>query len=248
VGYALDTKQLGLKQAFTLTYADVRYGDADEDVNHVRELVAKVQALPQTVRELYRLTDAVIQAPADAADDFEKANDAKTATKAAPRLATLALPELLRQLSAVLLVMKSLIKGQRTDTDKNFKWPALYAAFTTANKRRVVASKKRPVDTKPRLVRTLPLTVSDGQPVRLANTNYGAAYTLTVENQSGSDLLLWMAQKDGSQTTPGLCPAGAVTVLTRADIGPETARYLTAQFVGESGGQATVRVRRVVTG
>ena len=46
VGYALATKQLGLKQAFTLSYADVRYSEATEDANHVRDLVKAVQALP----------------------------------------------------------------------------------------------------------------------------------------------------------------------------------------------------------
>jgi len=47
-------------------------------------------------------------------------------------------------------------------------------------------------------------------------------------------------------TTPQLCPAGQTTTLTRRDLGPETARYLTGQFVGAAGGEATVVVRRVV--
>ncbi|MBO2009585.1 hypothetical protein [Hymenobacter negativus] len=136
VGYALATNQLGLKQAFTLSYADVRYGEATEDVNHVRDLVKAVQALPAQVRKDYRLTDAVIQAPADAADAFEQADDDQTDAKAAPRLATLALPELLRRLSAALRLMETLLKGQRTDTDPKFQWPAFYAAFKEANKRR----------------------------------------------------------------------------------------------------------------
>ena len=42
------------------------------------------------------------------------------------------------------------------------------------------------------------------------------------------------------------CPAGAVAVLTRANIGPDTARYLMGQFQNATGGNATVVVRRVV--
>ena len=38
----------------------------------------------------------------------------------------------------------------------------------------------------------------------------------------------------------------AVTVLTRANIGPDTARYLMGQFQDATGGSATVVVRRVV--
>ena len=248
VGYALATKQLGLKQAFTLTYTDVRFGEATEDVNHVRELVAKVQALPVQVRKDYRLTDAIIQAPADAADRFEQADDTQTSTKAAPRLATLALPDLLRQLSAALLLMETLLKGQSTDKDPKFQWEPLYKAFKEANKRRGVAASSRRAAPKARIVRTLPFTAAGtGQPQRLANTNYGPAYTLTVENRSAVPLLLWMAQKDGAATTPHTCPAGAMTTVTRADIGPATARYLMAQFQGGgAGGAATVVVRRVV--
>ena len=247
VGYALAVGDVGLKKQFTLSYADVRYGEATEDVNHVRALVAAVQALPAQVRKDYRLTDAVLKAPADAAQRFEETEDAQTKAQAAPRLATLALPELLRRLGAALRLMQTLIAGQRTDTDPKFQWAALDAAFAEANKRRQVASQFRTgTNGKPRIVRTIPVTVADGRALRLANTNYGPAYTLTVENHSAHSLLLWMAQKDGLQTTPLPCPAGAITTLTRADLGPETARYLTAQFAGEGGGQATVVVRRVV--
>ena len=246
VGYALATGQLGLKQAFTLSYADVRYGEATEDVNHVRDLVKAVQALPAKVRTDYRLTEAIVQAPADAADEFDAAGDAQTDAKAAPRLATLALPELLRRLSAALRLMDTLIKGQRTDTDPKFRWAALYDAFAEANKRRGVAAKTRQAAGGSRIVRTLPVTSASGMTLRLANTNYGPAYTLTVENHAATPLLLWMAQKDGAKTTPLPCAAGAVTVLTRANIGPDTARYLMGQFQDATGGSATVVVRRVV--
>ena len=92
VSYALATGQLGLKQTLTLSYADVRHGEATEDVNHVRDLVKAVQALPAKVRADYRLTEAIVQAPADAADEFDAAGDTQIDAKAAPRLATLALP------------------------------------------------------------------------------------------------------------------------------------------------------------
>jgi hypothetical protein len=247
VGYALATKQLGLKQAFTLTYTDVRFGEAAEDVNHVRALVAAVKALPAQARKDFRLTEAIVQAPADAADLFDAAGDAQTDAKAAPRLATLALPELLRQLSAALRLMETLLKGQSTDTDRKFNWLGLYEAFAQANKRQKVAASSHRGTSAARIVRTLPFTAAgNGQPQRLANTNYGPAYTLTVENHSAAPLLLWMAQKDGAATTPHSCPAGAITTVTRASIGPETARYLTAQFEGAAGGTATVVVRRVV--
>ena len=246
VGYALATNQLGLKQAFTLTYADVRYGEATEDMNHVRDLVKAVAALPAQVRKDYRLTDAIIQAPADAAKLFEDADDNQTNAKAAPHLATLALPELLRRLSAALRLMDALLEGQSTDTDPDFQWPALYQEFTDANKRRGLPARARKAAGGPRIVRTLPVTTASNQPLRLANTNYGPAYTLTVENRSATPLLLWMAQKDGAPTTPHPCPAGAVTTVTRAALGPETARYLMAQFQGPGSGAATVVVRRVV--
>ncbi|MDQ2795428.1 MAG: hypothetical protein M3Y12_15680 [Bacteroidota bacterium] len=246
VGYALATGQLGLKQAFTLSYADVRYGEATEDVNHVRDLVQAVLALPAQVRKDYRLTEAVIQAPAEAADAFEAAADVQTDAKAAPRLATLALPELLRRLSAALRLMETLLKGQRTDADPKFKWAELYAAFAEANKRRGLPARARKAAGGIRIVRTLPVTSASGMALRLANTNYGPAYTLTVENRAPVPLLLWMAQKDGAKTTPLPCPAGQVTVLTRDKLGPDTARYLMGEFQGSAGGSATVVVRRVV--
>ena len=243
VAYALATKRLDLVQLFRISYSDLVRGEAAEDVNLVRALVANVGALPAAVQKNYRISEAVLQAPALAADAFEAAETTQTITKAAPRLATLALPELLRRLGASLRLMDTLAKGQRSDPDP--QWAAMYAAFAEANKRRQVAPTRHPVNVRPRIVRTLPLTLSDALPRRLANTNYGPAYTLTVENRSAHALLLWMAQKDGAATTPGRCPAGTVTTLTRAAIGPETARYLTAQFEGADGGQATVVVRRV---
>ena len=67
-----------------------------------------------------------------------------------------------------------------------------------------------------------------------------------MENHAATPLLLWMAQKDGTKTTPLPCPTGAVAVLARANLGPGTARYLMGQFQDATGGSATVVVRRVV--
>ena len=138
-----------VKQAFTLSYADVRCGEATEDVNHVRDLVKVVQALPAKVRADYRLTDAIIQAPADAADEFNAADDAKTDAKAAPRLAILALPELLRRLSAALRLMETLLKASAPTRTRHFIGPNCTDAFAGANKRRGVATKRRKVGAKP---------------------------------------------------------------------------------------------------
>ena len=245
-GYALSISDAGLKQALTLTYHDVRYGEATEDVNHVRELVRRVQALHEKVRKAFRLTDKTMQDVTDAADLFERSDDTQTISKAAPHLATVALPELLRRLGAALRLMRTLIAGQRTDTDPDFRWADLYAAFGLANKRQTVAPSARRGSSSPRIVRRLPITVPDGRAVRLAVVGYGPAYTLTVENRAATPLRLWLAQKDGAETTPLPCPAGQTTVLTRRDIGPETARYLMAQFDGAAGGSATMVVRRVV--
>ena len=89
------------------------------------------------------------------------------------------------------------------------------------------------------------MTTASNQPLQLVKTNYGPAYTLTVKNRSADPLLLWVAQKDGAKTMPLACAAGAVTVLTRANLGPKTARHHIAQFQDMKGGEATVVVRRV---
>ena len=246
LGYALSIGSEGLKQAFALTYTDVRVGDATEGVNRVRELVAKAGALPAQVRQDFRLTKAIVEAPAKAAKQFAEADDEQTAAKAATHLATLALPELLHRLSAALLLMKTLLAGQAPDPDP--RWADLNAAFCDANKRREVPRAGRPQQPgdKPRVVHTLQVRGEDDCALRLHGTNYAPAYTLTVENRSPNPLYLWMAQRDGAATTPQECPAGQTTVLVRGALGPETARYLTGRFGGTGGGEATVVVRRVV--
>ncbi|UOQ74206.1 hypothetical protein [Hymenobacter cellulosilyticus] len=216
----------------------MRYGHAAEDVAAVRALVERAQALPAAALTRFRITVPVLQAPLTAATAFEQAAENQWEVKSGTRLATLALPELLTRLRAQLALMERLVAGMRTDP--NPRWEELYRAFRDANKRRTVPT-GRPaaegIGAKPRVVRRLLLHRQDGQAVRLADTNYGAAYTLTVENRSGNALLLWMAQKDGAETTPQTCAAGQVTVVTRAALGPETARYLVGRFAGKAAGR-----------
>lgn len=219
----------------------MRYGDADEDLRHVRALVAKVQGLPKEVRTRFRLTPELIQAPADAADAFEQAHDTKTLAATGTRLASLALPELLKRLRGQLELMQRLIAGMRTEPDP--RWEELYVAFTDANKTRTAVGAKGLKGSsaaRPALLRTLHLHRQDARPVRLTRTNYPADATVTVENQSGTDFLLWMAQADGAPTTPQTFPAGKVT---RAALGPETAKYLTGRFGASGGGEVKIVVR-----
>ncbi|GAB3831556.1 hypothetical protein GCM10028821_21430 [Hymenobacter jeollabukensis] len=245
VAYALSIGDLGLKRALTLSYNEVRYGDAAEDLLHVRALVTRVRELPEAVRTRFRLTPALIQAPASAADAYEQAHETQTTAKTGTRLATLALPELLKRLRAQLELMQRLIAGMRTEPDP--RWEELYRAFTDANKTRAAAGAKGLAGSRaatPALLRTLHLHRQDAQPVRLARTNYPLDATVTVENQSGSAFLLWMAQADGAVTTPQTFPAGKVTTVPRAALGPDTARYLTGRFESGAGGEVKVVVRR----
>lgn len=245
VAYALSIGDLGLKRALSLSYADVRYGDAAEDVLQVRALVAKAQELPTEARTRFRLTPAIIKAPADAADAFEQADETKTQAETGTRLASLALPQLLTRLRKQLELMQRLIAGMRTEPDP--RWEELYVAFTDANKTRTAAGPKGLTGgsaPKPALLRTLHLHRQDAQAVRLARTNYPLDATVTVENRSGADLLLWMAQADGAATTPQTFPAGKVTTVTRKALGPDTARYLTGRFAASTGGEAKIVVRR----
>jgi hypothetical protein len=242
VPYALVLGNLELKQKLTLSYNDVRYGEADEDVLHVRALVTAVRALPELVRTKYRLTKELINAPEDAAKAFEGADVDKTAAHGSTRLATLELPALLTGLRGQLAIMKRLTAGMATEGKQ---WKSLATAFADANKRRKVLPKQQRDTSKPRIIKRFIVRLPDGQPAQLLRKKYGPAYTLTVENRSGQELRLWMAQEDGAPTTPQTCPAGQVTVLTRAAMGPETAEYLMAQFVGDGGGEAGVVVRKV---
>lgn len=241
VPYALVKGDLKLKQTLSLSYADVRYGEADEDVLAVRALVAAVRALPAEVRTKYRLTKALIDAPEDAAKAFEEADADKIAAHGSTRLATLELPALLAGLRGQLLIMQQLTASMAPEGKQ---WQSLATAFADANKRRKVLPKQQRDTSKPRIIQRFEVRLADGQPARLLRKAYGAAYTFTVENRSGRDLRLWVAQADGAATTPQTCPAGQVTVLTRADMGPETATYLMGQFVG-GGGEAGVVVRKV---
>jgi len=242
VPYALVLGNLELKQKLSLSYADVRYGEADEDVLAVRALVKTVRALPAEVRTKYWLTKDLIEAPETAAAAFEKADVDKTAAHGSTRLATLELPALFTGLRGQLDVMKRLTASLATQPDK--RWKSLATAFADANKRRKVLPKQQRDTSKPRVIKRFIVRLADGQPALLLRKKYGSAYTLTVENRSGHDLRLWVAQADGAPTTPQTCPTGQVTVLTRGEMGPETATYLMGQFVG-GGGEAGVVVRKV---
>ena len=240
VPYALVKGDLELKQTLSLSYTDVRFGEADEDVLAVRALVKTVRALPEAVRTKYRLTKELIDAPEDEAKAFENADVDKLAAQGSTRLATLELPALLAGLRGQLLIMQQLTAGMAPEGKR---WQSLALAFADANKRRKVLPKQQRDTSKPRVIKRFIVRLADGQPALLLRKKYGPAYTLTVENRSGRELRLWMAQADGAPTTPQTCPAGQVTVLTRADMGPETATYLMGQFVG-GGGEAGV-VRKV---
>lgn len=243
VPYALVKGDLKLKQMLALSYADVRYVEADEDVLHVRALVKAVRELPEAVRTKYRLTKELIDAPETAAQAFVDADDDKIAAQGSTRLATLELPALFTGLRGQLDIMKRLTAGMASDADK--RWKSLATAFADANKRRKVLPSQRRDTSKPRVIKRFIASLPDGQPARLLRKTYGPAYTLTVENRSAHALRLWMAQQDGAETTPQTCPAGQTTTLTRADMGPETATYLMAQFAGDGGGEAKVVVRKV---
>jgi hypothetical protein len=246
VAYALGIGNMQLKKELMLSYTDVRYGNAEEDVLAVRALVLAVEALPAVVRTRYRLTPELLATAAQAAVDFENADDLQDAAQGGTQLATLELPELLKRLRRELEIMKQLTAGMANDPDP--RWKSLALAFGNANKRRAVPPRARRESLRPRIVRTLHVTLGDNYAARLAHQTYGPAYTLTVENHGTQALLLWMAERNGAKTTPKPCPAGTVTVLTRADLGPVTATYLMGQFQGAAGGSVKVVVRRVVEG
>lgn len=247
VAYALFKRDAQLKKQLTLTYADVRYGEETDDLNAVRALVAAVRGLPAPVRQEYRLTETLIQETADAATAFVAAGKNQTVAKADTRLATLSLPELVQELRRQLEMMRRLTKGARPD---GARWEALHQAFADANKVRQVPA-DRHLTTTPKVVKKLHLHRTDAQPVALDKQNYGPAYELTIRNESATDLLLWMGFERQPLPAPApsgafRCPAGQVSTVTRAQLGPETARYLTARFGAETGGEVRVVVRRVV--
>lgn len=245
VAYALVKGDAKLKRLLTLAYADVRYGEETEDLNAVRALVATVQGLPAPVRTDYRLTPKLITDAADAAENFVLAGQGQTVAKADTRLATLSLPELVEELRLQLEIMRRLTKGMRGE---NQRWADLSAAFADANKRRLVAADRR-LSAAPKVVKRLQLHRADAQAVRLDKQNYGPAYELTIKNESPTDLLLWMSFEKlpgGAPVSAFRCPGGQTSTVTRAALGPETARYLTGQFADAAGGEVRITVRRVV--
>lgn len=248
VAYALVKGELKLKQQFSLSYTDVRFGDADADVNDVRELVKQARALPAQMRTDYKITDALINAPEDAAKAFEQATEEQTTTKAEARLARLSAPELVTQLRRQLEIIRRLLTGMKSEGGR---WADFYAAFRDANKVRQEAA-ERQVPQAPRIVKKINHHRQDATIQRLDKQNYGPAYELEIKNASPSDLLLWMGfEKNPAPTgtapaTAFRCPAGKTTTVRRDALGEELARYLTGQFVEAGGGEVRIRVRRVV--
>ena len=244
VAYALVQKDVKLKQQLTLSYTDVRYGEETEDVNHVRDLIAHVQALPADARKRFRLTPELLAATEATVQAFEQAGTDQTIAKAAVRLATQSVPELLTGLRGQLLVLAALLAGMK---DESPRWEAFHQAFLDANKRRTVAPKRRLKPTT-RVVRRFALHRQDDRPGRPLDTrDYTGPYAFTVENQGASPLLLWLAQADGAPVAPApaACPAGQITVVERAALGPATATHLLARFAGPAGDEARITVRRL---
>ena len=245
VAYALVQRDVKRKQQLTLSYTDVRYGEETEDVNHVRDLIAVVEGLPADVRKRFRLTPELLAATEDTVKAFEQAGLDQTKAKAAGRLATRSVPELLTGLRGQLLVLAALLAGMK---DESPRWAAFNQAFLDANKRRAVAPKHH-IKPSTRVVRRFSLHRQDDQPGASLDTHdYTGTYSFTVENLSGSALLLWLAQADGLPVAPApaACPAGQITTVERAALGPETATRLLARFDGKDGGEAKITVRRVV--
>ena len=178
-------------------------GEADEDVNDVRALVALARALPKEVREKYKLTDALIKAPEDAATAFEDAGKVQINSKAEARLARLSAPELATRLRRQLEICRELLTGMQHESGK---WADFYAAFQDANKTRAVVPARR-LPATPRVVKRISFHRQDGTAQRLDKQNYGPAYELEIKNLSPTDLLLWMSL---AKTPTGAAPATAV--------------------------------------
>ena len=248
VGYALVTGNTMLRQQVSLSYSDVRYGDATEDINAVRALVARAQGLPAAVRTKYKITAVLMQAPLDAATVLEAAEETQTTAKSGTRLATLSLPELDKYLRQQLEIGRRLVAGMKGESAA---WKALYAAFTDANKTRKVPGERRLPDAA-RVVKKISFQRQDAATQRLDKQNFGPAYELTIKNQSPTDLLLWMGYEREPLATEAApagafrCPAGQAVTVRRDKLGEPEARYLTGKFAGEVGGEVRISVRRVV--
>ena len=248
VAYALVTGNTMLRQQVSLSYSDVRYGDATEDLNAVRALVARAEGLPADVRKKYKITADLLQAPKDAANAFEAAEKLQITTKADSRLATMSLPELDRYLRQQLEIGQRLVTGMKGESAA---WADLCAAYTDANRTRKVAGTRRTTDA-PRVVKKLHFQRQDAATRVLDKQNFGPAYTLTIKNESPTDLLLWMgyAKKpfdaEAAPATAFRCPAGQASTVRRDALGAPEARYLTAKFAASVGGDIRIAIRRVV--
>ena len=224
-----------------VSYTDLRYGEADADMDAARELVAGVRAIPAADQAMYRIQAGLATEVEAAVRAFEQAEDAQTGVKQNVQLATLAIPELARQLRGLLVQAKLLIGGQK---DASARWGELNTKFNAANKALKAPGERRAAKTA-RVVKRLSARGAAEETLALDDQNYPARYEVRVENVGTADLRLWLGlEPDGApQGTPVMCPAGMKRTFRRSELGPETARRLMGQLVG-SAGEAKVVVRR----
>ena len=244
VPWAAAQNNVKLQLKLRVSYADLRYGEADEDMDAAREFVALVRAIPAADRTAYRIDATLADAVDEAVAEFEKAAADQTGAKLNTRLATLSIPELGRRLRGVLEQARLLINGQK-NTDA--RWAELATKFNAANKGQKVPGEKQRAAAA-RVVKKLSARGAADEIFELDDQNYAPTYEIRVENVGTVDMRLWMGlEPDGkAQGTPPLCPAGMKRTFRRSELGPETARRLMGQFVGGEDGEAKVVVRRVV--
>lgn len=243
VAWAVIKSTVTMKLKLTISYTDLRYGEADADVDAARALVALVRAIPAAERTTFRISDALATEVEQAADEFEQAEDAQIDAKQQAQLATLSIPELGRRLRAKLELAKQLINGQKEASDR---WAEFAKRFNAANKNQKQPGEARRAK-KARVVKQLPARGVADETFQMDDQNYEPLYELRVENTGPTDLRLWMGlEPDGAaHGTVLVCPAGMKRTFRRSELGPETARRLMGQFVGAAG-EAKVTVRRVV--
>ena len=236
-----DTK---LRLKLRVTYADLRYGEADEDMDAAREFVALVRAIPAADQVTYRIDATLTTAVEEAVRQYEAAEKDQIKSKQNVQLATLSMPELGRQLRAQLGQAKLLIGGQKNRDDH---WAELSKLFTAANKGRKLPGESKRAKAA-RVVKKLTAHGATEAPFQLDDQNYAPTYEIRVENIGTIDLHLWMGLEPtgAAQGPPLTCPAGMKRTFRRSELGPETAKRLMGQFAGAPGGEAKLTIRRVV--
>ncbi len=244
VAWAAAKGDVKLKLKLRVSYSDLRFGEADEDMDAARALVALVRAIPAKDRADYRIDSALADGVEEAVTKFEAAADDQTAVKQQAQLATLSIPELGRRLRGALEQAKLLINGQKGTNDR---WAELAKLFNAANKNQKLPGVAK-LAKAARVVKKLTARGEADETFQLDDQNYAPRYEIRVENVGTVDLRLWMGLEPtgAPQGTPLMCPAGMKRTFRRSELGPETARRLMGQFVGGEGGEAKVVVRRVV--